>query len=93
MITGGIFTKLSVHDRESNFNNWIYFWVFWIFDFFQYLLTRNLQIQKSSVIMSHSLASAQPAGFSGKGRLRSTCYFPYYKVACLDNKVIYVASL
>ena len=21
MITGGIFTKLSVHDRESNFNN------------------------------------------------------------------------
>ena len=43
--------------------------------------------------MSHSLASAQPAGFSGKGRLRSTFYFPYYKVACLDNKVIYVASL
>ena len=93
MITGGIFTKLSVHDRESNFNNWIYFWMFWIFDFFWYLLTRNLQIQKSSVIMSHSLASAQPAGFSGKGRLRSTFYFPYYKVACLDNKVIYVASL
>ena len=43
--------------------------------------------------MSHSLASAQPAGFSGKGRLRSTCYFRYYKVARLDNKVIYVASL
>ena len=39
-----------------------------------YVLTRNLQIQKSSVIMSHSLASAQPAGFSGKGRLRSTFY-------------------
>ena len=24
MITGGIITKLSVHDRESNFNNWIF---------------------------------------------------------------------
>ena len=50
--------------------------------------------------MSHSLASAHPAGFNGKGRLRSTCYFRYYKVAdstCyfryykvahLDNRVI-----
>ena len=38
--------------------------------------------------MSHSLASAQPPGFSGKGRLRSTCYFRYYKVARLDNKVL-----
>ena len=36
--------------------------------------------------MSHSLASAQLAGFSGKGRVRSTCYFRYFKVAHLDNK-------